>query len=68
MSGTSASCTLLSAARLLDGSGGPPLEGAALLIEADVLVVQRDPTRDLAALRQVLDIYQAGQRVERGVR
>ena len=35
MAGTSASCTLLTAARLLDGSGGPPLEGAALLIEND---------------------------------
>jgi len=34
--------------------------------QADVLVVERDPTRDLAALRRVLDVYQAGQRVERG--
>jgi imidazolonepropionase-like amidohydrolase len=33
--------------------------------EADVLVVQGDPTRDLAALRQVLDVYQAGRRVVR---
>lgn len=35
--------------------------------QADVLVVKGDPTRDLAALREVLDVYQAGQRVERGV-
>jgi imidazolonepropionase-like amidohydrolase len=35
--------------------------------QADVLVVQKDPSRDLAALRQVLDLYQAGRRVERGV-
>ena len=33
--------------------------------EADVLVVRGDPTRDLAALHQVLDIYQGGRRVER---
>jgi imidazolonepropionase-like amidohydrolase len=33
--------------------------------QADVLVVRGDPTRDLAALRQVLDIYQSGRRVER---
>jgi imidazolonepropionase-like amidohydrolase len=33
--------------------------------EADVLVVRRDPTRDLAALHQVLDIYQGGRRIER---
>jgi len=35
--------------------------------EADVLVVAGDPTRDLAALRQVRDVYQAGRRVDRGV-
>ena len=35
---------------------------------ADVLVVAGDPTRDLAALRHVLDIYQGGCRVERGGR
>ncbi|MBI2000687.1 MAG: amidohydrolase family protein [candidate division NC10 bacterium] len=35
--------------------------------EADVLVVKGDPTRDLAALRQILDVYQAGRRVEREV-
>jgi imidazolonepropionase-like amidohydrolase len=35
--------------------------------EADVLVVAGDPTKHLAALRQVLDIYQGGRRVERGV-
>lgn len=33
--------------------------------EADVLVVEGDPTRDLAALRRVLDVYQAGCRVVR---
>lgn len=36
--------------------------------EADVLVVKGNPTLDLAALRQALDVYQAGCRVERGVR
>lgn len=36
--------------------------------EADVLVVRGDPTRDLAALRHVLDVYQGGRRVERGAR
>lgn len=34
---------------------------------ADVLVVRADPTRDLAALWDVLDVWQAGQRVSRGV-
>jgi hypothetical protein len=33
-----------------------------------VLVVAGDPTRDLAALRRVLDVYQGGCRVERGER
>ncbi|RPI05233.1 MAG: amidohydrolase family protein, partial [Zetaproteobacteria bacterium] len=32
---------------------------------ADVLVVAGDPTRDLAALHQVLDVYQDGCRVKR---
>ena len=68
MSATSPPRTLLTAARLLDGSGRPPLEGAALLTAADVLVVERDPSRDLEAPRQVLDVYQAGRCVERGVR
>jgi imidazolonepropionase-like amidohydrolase len=36
--------------------------------EADVLVVAGDPMRDLAALRQVLDVYRAGHRVERAMR
>jgi imidazolonepropionase-like amidohydrolase len=36
--------------------------------EADVLVVAGDPMRDLAVLRQVLDVYQGGCRVERAVR
>ncbi|MGH7322735.1 MAG: amidohydrolase family protein, partial [Candidatus Rokuibacteriota bacterium] len=35
--------------------------------QADVLVVRGDPTRDVAALWNVLDVYQAGARVERGV-
>jgi imidazolonepropionase-like amidohydrolase len=34
---------------------------------ADVLVVRGDPTRDLGALWRVLDVYQAGHRVQRGV-
>jgi imidazolonepropionase-like amidohydrolase len=36
--------------------------------QADVLVVRGDPTRDVAALWDVLDVYQAGARVQRGVR
>jgi imidazolonepropionase-like amidohydrolase len=35
---------------------------------ADVLVVRGDPTRDITALWDVLDVYQAGRPVERGVR
>ncbi|MBI3458089.1 MAG: amidohydrolase family protein [Candidatus Rokubacteria bacterium] len=35
---------------------------------ADVLVVAGDPTQELGALWNVLDVYQAGQRVARGVR
>jgi hypothetical protein len=34
---------------------------------ADVLVVRGDPTREIAALWDVLDVYQAGRRVARGV-
>ena len=34
---------------------------------ADALVVRGDPTRDITALWDVLDVYQAGRRVERGV-
>jgi imidazolonepropionase-like amidohydrolase len=34
---------------------------------ADVLVVRGDPTKSLGALWDVLDVYQAGRRVERGV-
>jgi imidazolonepropionase-like amidohydrolase len=34
---------------------------------ADVLVVRGDPTREINALSNVLDVYQAGRRVERGV-
>ena len=35
---------------------------------ADVLVVRGDPTREITALWDVLDVYQSGRRVERGVR
>jgi imidazolonepropionase-like amidohydrolase len=35
---------------------------------ADVLVVRGDPGRDVAALWDVLDVFQAGVRVQRGVR
>jgi imidazolonepropionase-like amidohydrolase len=34
---------------------------------ADALVVRGDPTREITALWDVLDVYQAGCRVERGV-
>ena len=34
---------------------------------ADVLVVRGDPTHDLGALWNVLDVWQAGQRVARGI-
>jgi imidazolonepropionase-like amidohydrolase len=34
---------------------------------ADVLVVRGDPTRDITALWNTLDVYQSGQRVARGV-
>jgi len=34
---------------------------------ADVLVVGGDPTREITALWDVLDVYQAGRRIERGV-
>ena len=44
------------AGRLLAGRG------------ADVLVVRGDPTREITALWDVLDVYQAGRRIERGVR
>src|SRR5262249_14973455 len=33
----------------------------------DVLVVRGDPTKDLAALWDVLDVWQAGRRVQRAV-
>jgi imidazolonepropionase-like amidohydrolase len=33
---------------------------------ADVLVVRGDPTREITALWDVLDVYQAGRRMERG--
>ena len=34
---------------------------------ADVLVVRGDPTREITDLWNVLDVYQAGSRIERGV-
>jgi imidazolonepropionase-like amidohydrolase len=36
--------------------------------QADVLVVRGDPTGEITALWDVLDVWQAGRRVERGVR
>jgi imidazolonepropionase-like amidohydrolase len=33
---------------------------------ADVLVVGGDPTRDITALWNILDVYQSGHRVARG--
>jgi imidazolonepropionase-like amidohydrolase len=35
--------------------------------QADLLVVRGDPTREITALWDVLDVWQAGQRVPRGV-
>jgi imidazolonepropionase-like amidohydrolase len=35
--------------------------------QADLLVVRGDPARDVTALWHVLDVWQAGRRVERGV-
>jgi len=35
--------------------------------QADILVVAGDAVKDVAELRHVLDVYQAGRRVERGV-
>ncbi len=35
---------------------------------ADLVVVEGDPTKDVAALWQVRDVYKSGVRVERGVR
>jgi imidazolonepropionase-like amidohydrolase len=34
--------------------------------EADVLVVRGDPTREITALWDVLDVYQGGRRIQRG--
>jgi imidazolonepropionase-like amidohydrolase len=36
--------------------------------DADILVVAGDPTKDLGQLRQILDLYQGGRRVERALR
>ena len=35
--------------------------------QADALVVRGDPTREITALWDVLDVYQAGRRIDRGV-
>jgi imidazolonepropionase-like amidohydrolase len=35
---------------------------------ADIMVAAGDPTRDVRALWNVLDVFKAGMRVERGVR
>ena len=35
--------------------------------QADVLVVRGDPTREITDLWNVLDVYQAGRRIERGI-
>jgi imidazolonepropionase-like amidohydrolase len=35
--------------------------------QADLLVVRGDPTRDVRALWDVVDVWQAGQRIQRGV-
>jgi imidazolonepropionase-like amidohydrolase len=35
---------------------------------ADLMVVRGDPTREITALWDLLDVYQAGRRIERGVR
>ncbi|PYM14124.1 MAG: hypothetical protein DMD81_18955 [Candidatus Rokuibacteriota bacterium] len=51
-----------------DSIGAAPLAGR--LAEgriADVLVVRGDPVREITALWDVLDVYQAGRRIERGV-
>jgi len=51
-----------------DSIGAAPFAGR--LAEgriADVLVVRGDPVREITALWDVLDVYQAGRRIERGV-
>ena len=48
------------------GRGGGPAARRAR--RADVLVVRGDPTREITALWDVLDVYQAGRRIARGVR
>ena len=46
---------------------GPAAGRLAIGRQADALVVRGDPTREITALWDVLDIYQAGRRIERGV-
>ena len=46
---------------------GPAAGRLAAGRQGDVLIVRGDPTRDITALWSVLDVYQAGRRVERGV-
>ena len=45
------------------GAGGRLLPGRP----ADVLIVRGDPTREITALWDVLDVYQAGRRIARSV-
>ena len=45
------------------GAGAGRLAAGRL---ADVLVVRGDPTREITALWDVLDVYQAGRRIQRG--
>ncbi len=47
--------------RLIDGLGGPLLNNMA--VEADLLVVDGDPTQDIAALRKVTAVFQGGKLV-----
>src|SRR5262245_39135565 len=55
-------------------SGAAESIGAAMVAgrlapgrSADALIVRGDPTKDITALWAVLDVYQAGRRIERGV-
>ena len=51
-----------------DSIGVGPLAGRlAPGRSADALIVRGDPSKDITALWDVLDVYQAGRRVERGV-
>jgi len=51
-----------------DSIGAGPVSGRLLPgRQADVLVVRGDPTREITDLWNVLDVYQAGRRIERGI-